>query len=69
LRTNTEMSYQVTHAPVSSWRSQVVRLARWAKKRPACDWPSRPAAAPTPLAASKPGRPSALSEPPLRGRA
>jgi CelD/BcsL family acetyltransferase involved in cellulose biosynthesis len=32
LRTHTETSYQLTHTPLGSWRSQAVRLARWAKR-------------------------------------
>jgi CelD/BcsL family acetyltransferase involved in cellulose biosynthesis len=32
LRTHTESSYQLTHAPLGSWRSQAVRLARWARR-------------------------------------
>jgi CelD/BcsL family acetyltransferase involved in cellulose biosynthesis len=32
LRTRTEASYQLTHVPLNSWRSQAIRLARWAKR-------------------------------------
>jgi CelD/BcsL family acetyltransferase involved in cellulose biosynthesis len=32
LRTNTETSYRLTHAPLGSWRSQALRLARWARR-------------------------------------
>jgi CelD/BcsL family acetyltransferase involved in cellulose biosynthesis len=36
LRTHTETSYRLTHTPLGSWRSQAVRLARWARRvRPA----------------------------------
>ena len=38
LRTDTEKSYQLTHTPIGSWRSQAVRWARWAKKwRPSAE--------------------------------
>jgi CelD/BcsL family acetyltransferase involved in cellulose biosynthesis len=30
LRTHTETTYQLTYAPLGSWRSQAVRIARWA---------------------------------------
>jgi hypothetical protein len=33
LRTRTETSYRLTYWPPSSWRSQAVRIARWAKRR------------------------------------
>jgi len=33
LRTHSEPSYRVTYAPLGSWRSQVVRLSRWAQGR------------------------------------
>ncbi|MGD9637141.1 MAG: GNAT family N-acetyltransferase [Pirellulales bacterium] len=33
LRTGSEPSYRVTYAPLSSWRSQAVRLSRWARGR------------------------------------
>ena len=33
LRTRSETSYRLTYWPLGSWRSQAVRLARWAKKR------------------------------------
>ncbi|HVT29123.1 MAG TPA: GNAT family N-acetyltransferase [Lacipirellulaceae bacterium] len=35
LRTRTESTYRITYAPIDSWRSQAVRLTRWAKRR----WP------------------------------
>ena len=41
LRTRTASTYRITYTPVSSWRSQTVRLTRWAKQRCA----QRPAAA------------------------
>jgi CelD/BcsL family acetyltransferase involved in cellulose biosynthesis len=33
LRTRTESTYRLTYAPTGSWRSQAVRLTRWAKNR------------------------------------
>jgi CelD/BcsL family acetyltransferase involved in cellulose biosynthesis len=33
LRTRTESTYQLTYTPLDSWRSQAVRLSRWAKRR------------------------------------
>jgi CelD/BcsL family acetyltransferase involved in cellulose biosynthesis len=33
LRTRTETTYRVTYTPLDSWRSQAVRLTRWAKGR------------------------------------
>jgi CelD/BcsL family acetyltransferase involved in cellulose biosynthesis len=33
LRTRTEANYRLTYTPLGSWRSQAVRLARWAKSR------------------------------------
>jgi CelD/BcsL family acetyltransferase involved in cellulose biosynthesis len=33
LRTRTETTYQLTYTPLDSWRSQAVRLSRWAKRR------------------------------------
>ena len=33
LRTRTESSYRLVYAPLASWRSQAVRLARWVKTR------------------------------------
>ena len=33
LRTRTETTYRLTYTPVRSWRSQAVRLTRWAKGR------------------------------------
>jgi CelD/BcsL family acetyltransferase involved in cellulose biosynthesis len=33
LRTRTETTYRLTYTPVHSWRSQAVRLSRWAKGR------------------------------------
>jgi CelD/BcsL family acetyltransferase involved in cellulose biosynthesis len=33
LRTRTESTYRLTYAPIDSWRSQAVRLTRWAKSR------------------------------------
>lgn len=33
LRTRTESTYQLTYTPIDSWRSQAVRLTRWAKDR------------------------------------
>jgi CelD/BcsL family acetyltransferase involved in cellulose biosynthesis len=41
LRTRTESTYRITYTPLSSWRSQTVRITRWAKQR----WAQRPAAA------------------------
>jgi CelD/BcsL family acetyltransferase involved in cellulose biosynthesis len=35
LRTRTESTYRLTYTPIDSWRSQAVRLTRWAKSR----WP------------------------------
>jgi CelD/BcsL family acetyltransferase involved in cellulose biosynthesis len=35
LRTRTESTYRLTYTPIDSWRSQAVRLTRWAKRR----WP------------------------------
>jgi CelD/BcsL family acetyltransferase involved in cellulose biosynthesis len=32
LRTRAEASYRMTYAPLGSWRSQVVRVSRWAKR-------------------------------------
>src|SRR4029077_16421082 len=32
VRTNTETSYRLSHAPLGSWRSQAVRLAGWARR-------------------------------------
>jgi CelD/BcsL family acetyltransferase involved in cellulose biosynthesis len=40
LRTRTESTYRLTYMPLDSWRSQAVRLSRWAKRR----WPRRAAA-------------------------
>jgi CelD/BcsL family acetyltransferase involved in cellulose biosynthesis len=40
LRTRTESTFRLTYTPIDSWRSQAVRLTRWAKQRL-----SRPAAA------------------------
>jgi CelD/BcsL family acetyltransferase involved in cellulose biosynthesis len=37
LRTRTELTYRLTYTPIDSWRSQTVRLTRWAKNR----WPTR----------------------------
>jgi CelD/BcsL family acetyltransferase involved in cellulose biosynthesis len=31
LRTHTEISYRLTYSPLASWRSQALRLSRWAK--------------------------------------
>jgi hypothetical protein len=31
LRNRTESTYQLTYTPIDSWRSQAVRLTRWAK--------------------------------------
>ncbi len=33
LRTRTESTYRLTYTPIHSWRSQAVRLTRWAKSR------------------------------------
>jgi CelD/BcsL family acetyltransferase involved in cellulose biosynthesis len=33
LRTRTESTYRLTFTPLDSWRSQAVRLTRWAKRR------------------------------------
>lgn len=33
LRTRTESTYRLTYTPLDSWRSQAVRLTRWAKSR------------------------------------
>jgi hypothetical protein len=33
LRTRTESTYRLTYTPLDSWRSQAVRLTRWAKRR------------------------------------
>jgi CelD/BcsL family acetyltransferase involved in cellulose biosynthesis len=33
LRTRTESTYRITYTPLDSWRSQAVRLTRWAKNR------------------------------------
>jgi hypothetical protein len=33
LRTRMETTYRLTYAPLESWRSQAVRLTRWAKQR------------------------------------
>ena len=33
LRTRTEATYRLTYTPIDSWRSQAVRLSRWAKGR------------------------------------
>jgi CelD/BcsL family acetyltransferase involved in cellulose biosynthesis len=33
LRTRTESTYRITYTPLSSWRSQTVRLSRWAKTK------------------------------------
>jgi CelD/BcsL family acetyltransferase involved in cellulose biosynthesis len=33
LRTRTETSYRLSYWPLGSWRSQAVRLTRWAKQR------------------------------------
>jgi CelD/BcsL family acetyltransferase involved in cellulose biosynthesis len=33
LRTRTESTYRLTYTPIDSWRSQAVRLSRWAKAR------------------------------------
>jgi CelD/BcsL family acetyltransferase involved in cellulose biosynthesis len=41
LRTRTEKTYRLTYTPIDSWRSQAVRLSRWAKQR----WEARSAAA------------------------
>jgi CelD/BcsL family acetyltransferase involved in cellulose biosynthesis len=40
LRTRTENTYRLTYTPIESWRSQAVRLTRWAKNR----WQKREAA-------------------------
>jgi CelD/BcsL family acetyltransferase involved in cellulose biosynthesis len=37
LRTRMETTYRLTYTPIDSWRSQAVRLTRWAKNR----WPVR----------------------------
>jgi CelD/BcsL family acetyltransferase involved in cellulose biosynthesis len=38
IRTQTESSYQLTHTPIGSWRSQAVRWTRWARKwRPSAE--------------------------------
>jgi hypothetical protein len=42
LRTRTESTYRLTYTPIDSWRSQAVRLTRWAKSR----WPRRDVALP-----------------------
>jgi CelD/BcsL family acetyltransferase involved in cellulose biosynthesis len=42
LRTRTEATYRLTYTPIDSWRSQAVRLTRWAKSR----WPGRVEALP-----------------------
>jgi CelD/BcsL family acetyltransferase involved in cellulose biosynthesis len=41
LRTRTESTYRLTYTPIDSWRSQAVRLSRWAKQR----WARQPSAA------------------------
>lgn len=41
LRTRTESTYRLTYTPIDSWRSQAVRLSRWAKNR----WPASQKAA------------------------
>jgi hypothetical protein len=33
LRTRTEATYRITYTPIHSWRSQAVRLTRWAKSQ------------------------------------
>jgi CelD/BcsL family acetyltransferase involved in cellulose biosynthesis len=33
LRTRTESTYRLTYTPIDSWRSQAVRISRWAKGR------------------------------------
>jgi len=33
LRTHTEASYRMVYVPLDSWRSQAVRLARWARRK------------------------------------
>jgi CelD/BcsL family acetyltransferase involved in cellulose biosynthesis len=33
LRTRTESTFRITYTPLASWRSQAVRLTRWAKRR------------------------------------
>jgi len=33
IRTRTESTYRITYTPLDSWRSQAVRLSRWAKRR------------------------------------
>jgi CelD/BcsL family acetyltransferase involved in cellulose biosynthesis len=43
LRTRTEKTYRLSYMPVDSWRSQAVRLTRWAKSR--CQARSEAAAA------------------------
>jgi CelD/BcsL family acetyltransferase involved in cellulose biosynthesis len=43
LRSRTESTYRLTYTPIDSWRSQAVRLTRWAKNR----WPRR--AEPSPV--------------------
>ncbi|MEM8865223.1 MAG: GNAT family N-acetyltransferase [Planctomycetota bacterium] len=35
IRTHEEFSHRLTHAPITSWRSQAVRLSRWMKSRQA----------------------------------
>ena len=37
LRTHTEANYRIMYAPLASWRSQAVRLSRWAKRHWAPD--------------------------------
>ena len=37
LRTHTETNYRLTYSPLASWRSQAVRIARWAKRHWAPD--------------------------------
>jgi hypothetical protein len=37
LRTRTESTYRLTYTPIDNWRSQTVRLTRWAKDH----WPRR----------------------------
>jgi hypothetical protein len=42
LRTRTESTYRLTYMPIDSWRSQAVRVSRWAKTRfarPAAETP------------------------------
>ena len=38
LRTRAETTYRLTYTPIDSWRSQAVRLSRWARGR----WVTRP---------------------------